>query len=389
MVTGLKMADKKEKAWWTDEDLYPLSKTATINPDKLVFDKSNPRYTPDKGLPHETEPEIIQFYDQTSDLDELLQSISQSGYIGIEPMIVMGLEDELIVLEGNRRLAAIRLLKDPKLAADCGVTTPPMHDDKKPSLKEVTIYRVACREDARDYIGFKHINGPHKWDSFAKAKYAMEWLEKEKSKKNGLTLKDIANRMGDGHSTILRMINGLRTLEQARSEGLFNVDNREKKRQFSFSHLYTALTRSGIKKHLGIQDYQNNDILPVSPVPATNLPALKEVMTWIYGSDSDDIKAVVRSQNPDIKKLSEVLENPKAKAMLISNGDLQGAYLEVDPPSTQFERHLVAANLGIEKSMGKMSAYTGDQTLMELAEEIDGKVDALVSYMKTKFVQTN
>lgn len=383
------MADKKEDPWWADEALYPLSKTAAINPNKLVFDKINPRYTPDKGLPHETEPEIIQFYDQTSDLDELLQSISQSGYISIEPMIVMGLGDELVVLEGNRRLAALRLLKDPKLAADCGITIPPMEDVKKLSLDEVTIYRVTSREDARNYIGFKHINGPHKWDSFAKAKYAMEWLELEKSKRSGLTLKDIANRMGDGHSTILRMINGIRVLQQATELGLFSIDDREKKRQFSFSHLYTALTRPGIKKHLGLEGIQNNSILEINPVKAENLPALKEVMLWIYGSETDDLKAVVRTQNPDIKRLSEVLENPKAKTILMANRDLQKAYLEIDPPSTQFERHLVAAATSIEKSMGKVSAYSGDPILMEYATEIESGVASLLSIMKSKVEQSS
>ena len=378
------MTDVKENAWWENDELYPLNRAVEIDPDRLDFDVNNPRYTPDKGLPHGTENEIIQFYDATSDLGELIQSISQSGYIGIEPMIVMGQEDKLIVLEGNRRLAAIRLLKRADLASDCGITVPAMAADKLSSLNNVTIYRVSTKEEARDYIGFKHINGPHKWDSFAKAKYALEWLEKEKSKTHGLTLKDIAKRMGDTHSTILRMINGIRTLQQATEQGLFSIDDREKKRQFSFSHLYTALTRPGIKKHLGLEDVQNNTILPPNPVPANKLSALKEVMIWIYGSDRDDIKAVVRTQNPDIKRLSEVLENPKAKTILIANRDLQKAYLEVDPPSMQFERHLVTAATSIEKSLGKVSAYSGDPALMEYAKEIEDGVSSLLSIMQSK-----
>ena len=89
-----------------------------------------------------------------------LQSIAANGYIDIEPLVATLSGSQYVVLEGNRRLAAIKLLSDPKLAKTCDVQIPEITDDLKETLKEITAYRVKSREDARDFIGFKDVNGP-------------------------------------------------------------------------------------------------------------------------------------------------------------------------------------------------------------------------------------
>ena len=63
------------------------------------------------------------------------------------------------------------------------------------------------------YIGFKHINGPHRWDALAKARFAATWYRKER--KHGLTLEKIAQRLGDRHDTVVRLVNGIFVLDQA------------------------------------------------------------------------------------------------------------------------------------------------------------------------------
>ncbi len=356
-----------------------------IDPNKLAFDKKNPRYTGDKGLPHDTEAEIIEFLNETSDLGELLQSISTSGFVDIEPLIVMGQGEELIVLEGNRRLAALRVLSGHPSALEAGLIAPPMSADVVTSLETVRAYRVQSRPDARNFIGFKHINGAHRWDSLAKARFATEWFKEEKAKTGGLSLQDIAKRMGDRHSTLLRMVHGFLVLEQAIQTGNFSIEDREKGRQFAFSHLYTALTRPGYRKYLGLPE-MNKEFEPTeNPVAEEKLPALKQVMLWLYGSESDSTAAIIRSQNPNVKQLGEVLERPKACRILLESGDLARAYQEVDTPLRQFERRIVEAHGALEESLKKASAFDGsDATLMDLAEEIDANADNLLLIMKSR-----
>lgn len=368
--------------WW---DEIPLRETYKEEISKLSFDKKNPRYSSDKGLPHETDEEIIRFLDGTSDLGELLQSISTSGYVDIEPLIVWGDDENLIVLEGNRRLAALRVLTDPKLAARCGITQLPITPGKEDTLRVVSVYRVPERNEARDFIGFKHINGAHRWDSIAKARYASDWLEEERQKgKDSLTLQDIARRMGDRHATLQRMVSGIYVLDQAEKTGVFSIEDREQGKQFAFSHLYTALTRPGYRRYLGLSEESRSAEPKSDPVPAEQLANLGQLLRWLYGSDSDRVPSVVRSQNPHIKQLGEILDNPRARKIMLESNDLPRAYAEVDTPQRQFERRLVEAHGALEDSLKKSSSYDGkDETLMQLAEEVEKNSNSLLLIMKT------
>ena len=257
-------------AWW--ESIPPRIPTK-IGPDQLRFDRKNPRYSAEDGQPYSNDRQIVRYLDQTADLGELLQSISTSGYLDVEPLIVAGEDGDLIVLEGNRRLAALRLLSDPEFADECGVVVPAIDEKLKPTLKEVTVYRVEDRNAARDFIGFKHINGAHRWDSVAKARYATSWYKEEKAKgAAGLTLQDIARRMGDRHSTLQRMVSGMLALDQARSEQLFEPADRWGDRPFAFSHFYTALQRPGYRRFLGLSSDVRSGDPEEDPVQTENLP---------------------------------------------------------------------------------------------------------------------
>ena len=171
---------------------------------------------------------------RAAELDELLQSISANGYMDIEALIVMDGPDagngELVVLEGNRRLAALRLLREPELAGRIAssqglrIKVPPIDESLSSTLDHVSVYPVANRERARPFIGFKHINGPAKWDAYAKAQFAAEWYKSGRSE--GIDLADIARAIGDRHNTIKRMVSAVYVLEQARDEDLFDVEDR-------------------------------------------------------------------------------------------------------------------------------------------------------------------
>ncbi len=367
--------------WWQD---IPVRTAFSVEFAKLSFDKENPRYSSDKGMPHSTDEEITRFLDETADLGELLQSISTSGYVDIEPLVVWGNGEKLIVLEGNRRLAAIRVLTDPSFAAKCNITPPPIALGKEASLTSVTIHRVEQRADARDFIGFKHINGAHRWNSIAKARYAADWLEEERAiGEGGLSLQDIARRMGDRHSTLHRMVSGHYLLEQAEKSSVFSMENREQGKQFAFSHLYTAMTRPGYRKYLGLSEDSKSDEPQADPVSPEYLANLGQIMVWLYGSEPDDTPAVVRSQNPHIKQLGEVLEHPKAQKIMLESNDLPRSYAEVDTPQRQFERRLVDAHGATEDSLKKSSAFDGkDQTLMDIAQEIEQNAQNLLLIMK-------
>lgn len=347
----------------------------------LKLDTKNPRFAAYSGGTAK-EKEIIRYLINSADLKELIQSIAANGYISIEPLVVLDEEKngKLTVIEGNRRAAAIKLLRDPQLAADLQVTLPPMTKEHAETLKSATILKVNSRDDARQYIGFKHINGPHKWDSFAKGQFAAEWYNAEK--KNGLTLQDIASRLGDGHDTILRLVNGIYVLDQARKKQLFTLEDRFPGRPFFFSHLYTALTRPQYREYLGLSEGWRKIEPKADPVPAKFLPRLKKVLVWIFGSAEEELEPLVQSQNPHVKQLGEVLANKMALKRLEASGELSKAYAEVDNRGEQFSEAIIKSVKNAEDAQKLLDAYDGDLALLEYAKRLEKYGGLLIRAMK-------
>jgi len=337
--------------------MLPIGESAKVPVEILAFDENNPRFTPDKEPENGSDAAIANKLASSADLAELVQSIATSGYINIEPLIVIERGGRFAVLEGNRRLAAVKVLRDPELAKAARVTLPPMSQDKRATLENLLAYRVNEEADARDLIGFKHINGPQSWDAFAKARFAARWLDDEHSKgADGLSLGEIAGRMGDQHMTIHRMVTALFALEQAEREEIYAIEDRKKK-SFSFSHLYTGLAYEEFTDYLGMSR-PDRSVDPVrDPVPPSHHENLGQLLVWLYGSQRLDVAPVVKSQNPDLNRLRHVLSSPAAIRVLEERSDLGEAETTATPPSERFEAHLIAANAELQHAVSSLEGF--------------------------------
>jgi ParB-like chromosome segregation protein Spo0J len=345
----------------------------------LDFDPNNPRLIED-GIKNPTDAEIIMALSDSADLAEVVESVAFNGYIDIEPLVAQKVGGRWRVLEGNRRLAAIRILQDPSLAKGTGISPPKPSAAILKTLNEVTVYAVSDPEQAREYIGFKHINGPHKWEALAKARFAADWYRSEK--KTGLTIDKIARRLGDGHDTVVRLVNGMFVLDQARDEKLFDIKDRWPGKRFAFSHLYTALTRPGYRHFLGLPDEWRSEDPKPNPVPKKNLDNLQQVLVWLYGFKPDGVKPVITSQNPDLKFLAAVLENPRARTLMLARHNLQEAYAQVERKGARFESALVNAKQEVEQALGQITGYDpDDSTLLEIGRELRENSEQLYDSM--------
>ena len=238
-----------------------------VDAEYLEFDPENPRLI-EQGVKNPTDEAIVLALADTSDLSEVVQSIAANGYFDIEPMIGMKVGDKWRVLEGNRRLSAIRILQDPALAKGTGVAVPEISAANKATLKAVSVYAVTSKDQAREYIGFKHINGPHRGrlgEGAIRSRLVRE--------RKGGRLEKIARRLGDNHATVARLVSGMFVLDQAKNEGLFEVADRYPGKKFAFSHLYTALTRSGYRDFLGLpEDWRVDEPQPTGAKEGSGEP---------------------------------------------------------------------------------------------------------------------
>jgi hypothetical protein len=340
-----------------------------VAPGELKFDHANPRFT-EHGLTKESD--LIRFLYERVDVDELVQSIMSAGYVDFEPLIVQRKTN--VVLEGNRRLAAIRLISDAELRKSLKISLPQI-SGAKPIPPELRVRWVNDRMEARAFIGFKHINGPFKWDALAKAKYAADWFSE------GGDIETISRTLGDNHNTVRRLVNGWFVLEQAKADG-FDPQYISKK-TFAFSHLYTALTRVAVREMLGLSSEEMSNPKP-APVPADKRDDLLLLMSWLYGQEQKKEPTIIDSQNPNLNQLSRVLANPEARLTLRTTRNLEAAYEKVDPPAGRFDEALTLASKQAEDALSLAGYYSGDSTVLRVAEGLNKTTRGLLVVMRSK-----
>lgn len=368
------------------DEIAPVKESKEVELKHLHFDIKNPRFTPDKKPDEETDQAIISKLASTADLAELVQSIGTSGYINIEPLIVVLRDDRLVVLEGNRRLAAIKCLLNSDYAERARITVPDFGDKVRITLKNILVYRVAKANDTSTttLIGFKHVNGPQAWDAYAKAKFAGDWLDRQAKAADPLALEDIANRMGDTHATIHKMVTALYVLRQAEELEVYAIDDRQTK-SFSFSHLYTGLSYKEFTDYLGMERLPRNTDPSRKPVPEGNILKLKQLLVWLYGSKSDDIQPVIRTQAPDLSTLRKVLSSPAATRELEAINDLGAAIITATPKNARFSKHLLDANAELRNALQTLDGFDAETQpeLQEVAKAAQKKATLILSTIDT------
>jgi hypothetical protein len=336
----------------------------------LRFDPENPRFL---RRDFDTEDSIISRLYTEFDVDEVIQSILSAGYLDFEPLIV--LREGLIVLEGSRRLAALRLITDPQLRERLKINLPDIAP-VSPIPDAVRVRWVDSRAEARNYIGFKHINGPFKWDALAKAKYAAEWF------KEGADIGTISRTLGDNHNTVRRLVSGWLVLQQAIEDG-FDTAHISKK-SFAFSHLYTALARGSVRDFLGLAPEDLMSMPQPNPVPNDHEDELQTLMSWLYGQEQRSEPTIIESQNPNLNQLVKVLAKPEARLMLIATRNLKDAFDRVEPAAVRFGESLMLVARQAEETVGLSGSYEGDPTLLAVAEGLERTSHSLVVVMREK-----
>jgi hypothetical protein len=205
-----------------------MSKSPTSSPwvvtylptDELLLDPHNPRLS-DYGVDaNPSQTQILRVLWSKMAVDEVALSIVENGFYSHEPLYVAKEGNKLYVIEGNRRLAAVKLIRDEALRRELKITS-------LPSIKEAGIRQldqlpvILCkRNEIWAYLGFKHINGPQSWESYPKAHY-VAWVHNDLK----VPLEEIARRIGDTHSTVARLYEGLMVLTQAEKARVFDRDD--------------------------------------------------------------------------------------------------------------------------------------------------------------------
>jgi hypothetical protein len=359
------MATKPPAARLPDVHLEPY--------ENLLLDPDNPRLAELK-LTLKEQDRILLWLWKNKTVSELIDSILAGGYWPHEELFVSKEHGKLVVVEGNRRLAAVKLLMEPETRTRLNIKAEWTPSAKVvESLKKLPVI-IRPRDEIWDYIGFKHLNGPQPWDSIAKAQYIHRVHTNFR-----VPLDQIASTLGDRNDTVVRMYRGYLVLKQAMDEGVFDPENRTKPK-FAFSHLWTALTYRSVQDFLGVTQDQ---LLQGQLVPKKNRQKLGELMLWLYGNKEEDIEPKVRSQNPHLREMAEVLESPRGLQFLRSGQPLSVALEAARGDSRLFQDAISKAEAELRNaSRFVATGFAGERELLETATNIEKLAKSLAGTMR-------
>lgn len=281
----------------------------------LHFDRNNPRFPPKVAQgPLE---DLMQRFVRDERLMEIIESIGNHGFFPGEPLLVVpDGDDDYRVVEGNRRLAALKLLvRD---------LEPPIGRTSIEEAVEAANFRpkkVPClvfddENEILRYLGFRHITGIKAWSALQKARYAERMYQNYKMLPEDEGLRLLARETGSRRDTVGQMLTALKLYDRAEEKNFFGLPIVPE--QIEFSVLGTALSYSALTEFLGLES--RSDI----KVKGLEERALKDLFDWLFVIEGRSKPIVTESRN--LRKLAAVVSSDTAIKELRKSGNLDQAY---------------------------------------------------------------
>jgi hypothetical protein len=359
---------------------------------RLHLDPANPR------LPEEaqgrSEPALMQHLYEHFDLEEIAAPMAQNGYFDEEPLVAvpnsiskrllpkpgepasadyLAFLDtaEFTVVEGNRRLATARILRDDSLRQELHVRGwPEISPEVRHDLDLLPVIIYPTRHEVLPYLGVRHITGNKKWDSYAKARYIAAMLDE------GHTIENIMREVGDRSQGVLKNAVSYKILQQAKTELDWDIARAKE----DFSYLVLAIGQRNVKVFLGwskpateadrVKVLSLDEIPLDAPIPETHLKNLRDFLSWIYGEGSK-VLPVIKESRDITNYLAHVVASPKAVEFLRTSRDLRDAYDLTDGEEAMVRNLLGTANTKLEKALGVIHRHKTPEVIAE-AEKCAG-----------------
>ncbi len=318
----------------------------------LDLDRQNPRLP--SQLKGAGEPEILKYLARKTNIAELITSIGENNFFPGEAIVVTQSEapaGRYIVIEGNRRLTALKLLGNASLAHDISKSAGDAVDNAKYHPITVPAYEVDSRYDTLQYLGFRHISGVQRWDPLAKARY-LKMLYQHTSGGPESRYRNIASEIGSRRDTVRKNLDALAVYELTEREQFFNIPMLSEER-FQFGVFYTALANPRIAEFTGARD-ANGPTHPIENPESLKISEIGEIVQWMFAKDADGNTKLGESRN--IPKLAAVVSAPSALQRFREGEPLDIAHLDTPDVQEEFIREIRTAIHHVKLANTKLSS---------------------------------
>ena len=350
----------------------PEKEKLKINLNLLKFDEKNPRL-PVRLQGETDENQVIDYMIRYGNIIELMLSIAETGYSDAEPLLVVqDMDGTYTVVEGNRRLAALKLLNKPELAKIRVQSVKSVIDEAKNKPTEIPCILYPKREDVLDYLGYRHITGVKDWGALEKARYLdqLYQIHINNTPQNKIYSK-LARMIGSRSDYVSKLHLALKLYEKANDEAYYGAAIQEE--DISFSWITTALGYNGILNFIGLQGAEGVSLSTL------NEKNFKKIFLWMFSKEN---KVVQESRQ--ISTLSKITEYPEAVERLEKGSKLEEALLYTSEPAEVFIKMLQTAKEQLKQAKDAIEQLSTEppetQDLLEdmrkLLKTISGALEA-------------
>ncbi len=317
-----------------------------VRVDALRFDAENPRLGgvirggDEEGAQERIRKHLDGIPHYASDL---VGSIVENGFLPYEPLIVRQDGQHFIVIEGNRRLAAVQSI----LAAPQGKYPQEVID----SLKQIPVLVFAEGAQPGDsdevlrYLGVKHLFGFRDWPPYSKAMFLDKRIVTKKD------LGQVLKELNITKQEAARYLIPYRLRKAARQ--VFSKVNAE-----DFWSLAESFGRKNIRAYIELDVDRRN-----MRIRGFNVGKLRHLTRFLYGKN----KCVTDTRQ--LSSLSRVLSSPDAAKELERGTPLDEALIYVEPKRESIA-HLVKQMEMVLDKIRKLSP--GKEDAAKIADIMEG-----------------
>ena len=341
----------------------PLSNTIEfVTLEELSLDPRNPRLGLGAAEPLATQERVLELM-RGWNLEELAVSFLESGFWPQEAVIVVKEElygelDTLVVVEGNRRIAALQYLMQALDGRPPSRTWQRLIEGATSNSELFTRipYILAdSRADVIAYLGFRHVTGIKQWDPAQKAEFIASMIDDM-----GMSYDSVRKQIGMQTGTVRRNYMAYRIVKQMESR---DIEVSEQGVERRFSVLFLSLREEGVQSFLDI-DIRAEPTQARIPVPEAMIDNLSDFARWMFGIDE---QRPLFTDSRYVSSFARILSNHEAVEYLRSSPapSFDVALQKAGVEDEEIENQLKEASIQMELALSKVHLYLNSEPIQK------------------------
>jgi len=351
--------------------------------ENLKLDPNNPRIPVRLRREDATEDEIVQFMLDNSGLLDLMASIAENGFFDEESLL--GIIDpnnpsKAIIIEGNRRLSAVKLLNRLCEPLSKKVTVEKLINNADPDNipNELPVYIFSEIKEILTYLGYRHVTGIKSWGALEKANYLSTLYERLS---NDLSeddkMRSLAKSIGSKAGYVRKLLVSHRLYNILDANSYYGLSEQDRNR-FKFSFLHDSVT-----KYLNISEFVGINFDADNPVSKLKEDNFKELISWLYRTNERGETRVGETRN--IRYLNAIVSKERALESFRKGTPIQEAALLTALPEELLNKLLASSHRSLKNVYNSLPEINElEQGSLESIKEIKKLAELITAIIETK-----